>query len=230
MSHYVFERPRTGALHILGTRDLFPVGRIFCVGQNYADHAREMGAKVAAETPIFFMKSGDLVAEDGAAIPYPPMTSNLHHEIELVAALSKGGADIPETKALSCVFGYAPGIDFTRRDLQTAAKETGRPWDMGKNFDHAAPMGTIAPAKDLPEDLSRSRIYLSVNGVLKQNAHLSDMIWSVPKLVSILSRHITLKPGDLIMTGTPAGVGPVKTGDKIDAGIENIGDLSVTIV
>lgn len=189
-----------------------------------------MGAKPAdaSGTPVFFTKPCDALAHDGDVIPYPPMTQNLHHEIELVAALHKGGRDIPPEMALDCVFGYTAGLDLTRRDLQQKAKEGGKPWDMAKGFDHAAPCGILVPAGNLPTPLS-GRIYLSVNGGIRQEGDLADMIWSVPALISSLSRFLTLRPGDILMTGTPAGVGALASGDKVDAGIEGIAELSVTI-
>ncbi len=205
--------------------------RIFCIGQNYASHAKEMGAKAATptDTPVFFTKPADSIAHDGDAVPYPPQTEALHHEIELVVALHHGGQALPAEKAADCIFGYAAGIDLTRRDLQQRAKAEGKPWDMAKGFDHATPCSAITPAKTLATPPARGKIQLSVNGEIRQDGNLAEMRWSVPQLISLLSRFITLKPGDLLMTGTPAGVGPVFQGDKIDGHIENIGDLSITI-
>lgn len=227
MTSFLFSPDHTAFLPINGRRAVFPVRRIFCVGQNYADHAREMGAAPAraGDMPFFFTKPAEALAHDGDALPYPSMTEDLQHEVELVAALDRGGFNIAEEDALNHVFGYTVGLDLTRRDLQAAAKKAGRPWDLAKGFDHAAPCGAIEPGP-LPPD---GAIRLSVNGDIRQDGHLSDMIWNVPQLISILSRFIALKPGDLLMTGTPSGVGPLKRGDKIDASIENLSDLSVTI-
>ena len=210
----------------------FPVRRIFCIALNYAAHAREMGKDPAksgaAEPPVFFSKPADAVVESGATIPYPTLTHNLHHEIELVAALGKGGADIPAERALDCVFGYAAGIDLTRRDLQTAARGAGRPWDMSKGFDHSAPIGAISPVAAIDHP-TRGRIALSVNGVLRQAGDLSDLIWSVPEIIAALSRNVALAPGDLIFTGTPSGVGPLLPGDVVDGEVEHVGSVTVSI-
>lgn len=227
--HLVFTPEATPVLPVIGERAVFPVRRIFCVGQNYADHAREMGAipasPAAGDVPVFFMKPADALAHDGDAIPYPPMTADLHHEVELVVAIHKGGRDIGVDAALDHVFGYAVGLDLTRRDLQSAAKKAGKPWELGKAFDHSAPVSAIFPGATPP----RGRIRLFVNGETRQDGSLGDMIWSVPQLISILSRYVTLRPGDLLMTGTPAGVAALQRGDKVDASIDMLGDLSVTI-
>jgi fumarylpyruvate hydrolase len=229
MTAFVFTPEPYAFLPVAGNRLTFPVRRIFCVAQNYASHAAEMGVKAAtpADMPSFFMKPADSIAHDADAIPYPPMTRDLHHEIELVAAIGRGGANIARETALEHVFGYTVGLDLTRRDLQQAAKAAGKPWDMGKGFDHATPCGTIVQA--FGDRLPAGRIQLSVNGDIRQDGVLSDMIWPVDALISILSRHISLKPGDILMTGTPSGVGAVLPGDKIDAHIEHVGDLSITI-
>lgn len=231
MTTYVFPPAPLPFLPVAGTRDVFPVRRIFCVGQNYALHAAEMGAKAGQsdEMPIFFMKPADCLTHDGDRVAYPPLTANLHHEVELVVALKSGGRDIPETAALDHVFGYTVGLDLTRRDLQAAAKAAGKPWDMAKSFDDAAPCGLLIPAGTLAHHPPRGFIQLSVNGALRQDGRLEDMIWPVPRLIHLLSRHITLGAGDLLMTGTPAGVGPLLPGDKVDASIEGIGDLSITV-
>lgn len=227
---YVFPPAPLPFLPVAGRREVFPVRRIFCVGQNYTLHAAEMGAKAgsAEGIPVFFMKPADSLAHDGDIIPYPPETAALHHEVELVAALGMGGANIPESSAAEHVFGYTAGLDLTRRDLQKQAKDTGKPWDLAKGFDHASPCGLLIPAASL-DALPRGAIQLLVNGETRQDGQLADMIWSVPRLIAILSRFITLQPGDLLMTGTPAGVGPLVPGDKVDAHIDGIGDLSVTI-
>jgi fumarylpyruvate hydrolase len=206
----------------------FPVRRIYCVGQNYAAHAREMGHNPDREPPFFFSKPADAVIESGAAAPYPPKTSNFHHEIELVVALGGGGADISREAALEHVFGYAAGIDLTRRDLQTDARKLGRPWDLSKGFDRSAPIGPIAPAAAVGHP-QRGRIYLAVNGETRQDGDLADMIWSVSEIISILSSYVRLEPGDLVFTGTPAGVGPIRPGDRILGGIEGVGGVELTI-
>ena len=230
MTGYVFPPPPPPFLPVAGRREVFPVRRIFCVGQNYALHAAEMGAKAgtAEGIPVFFMKPADSLAHDGDIIPYPPETASLHHEVELVAALGMGGAHIPENSAMAHVFGYTVGLDLTRRDLQKQAKDGGKPWDLAKGFDHASPCGLLIPAATLG-GLPQGAIQLSVNGETRQDGQLSDMIWPLPRLIALLSRFITLQPGDILMTGTPAGVGPLVSGDKVDAHIDGIGDLSVTI-
>jgi len=231
MATYIFPPAPHPFLPVAGTRDVFPVRRIFCVGQNYALHAAEMGAKAghAEGMPIFFMKPADSLTHDGDRVTYPPMTQNLHHEVELVVALKSGGRDIPEETALGHVFGYTVGLDLTRRDLQATAKKDGKPWDMAKSFDDAAPCGLLIPAENLSHNPPVGTIQLAVNGDMRQDGQLSDMIWPVPRLIHLLSRHITLGAGDILMTGTPDGVGPLHPGDKVDARIEDIGDLSITI-
>lgn len=208
--------------------DPFPVRRIYCVGRNYAAHAREMGADPDREPPFFFTKPADAVVPDGTAIPYPPATSNLHHEIELVVAIGRGGRDIPVGSALEHVFGYAVGLDMTRRDLQNAAKKEGKPWDMGKGFDRSAPCSAIRPVAEIghPE---KGAVTLTVNGELRQKGDLNDLIWSVAETISYLSGLVELQPGDLIYTGTPEGVGPVKSGDRLDGAVEGVGTLTITI-
>lgn len=230
MTGYVFPPAPPPFLPVAGRREVFPVRRIFCVGQNYALHAAEMGAKAgtAEGIPVFFMKPADSLAHDGDIIPYPPQTASLHHEVELVTALGMGGADIPEQSAMEHVFGYTVGLDLTRRDLQKLAKDGGKPWDLAKGFDHATPCGLLIPA-GASQTPPQGAIQLSVNGDIRQDGQLADMIWPLPRLIAILSRFITLQPGDILMTGTPAGVGALESGDKVDAHIDGIGDLSVTI-
>ncbi len=207
------------SLPIAGSQDRFPVRRVFCVGRNYAAHAKEMGMSEKPQAPIFFYKPNDALvcaqAGEILKIPYPPMTDNLHYEIELVLALQQGGKNIAEAAAENCIFGYALGLDMTRRDLQMAAKKNGEPWDMAKGFDHSAPITPIAPKKTMP-DLWGQSLSLAVDGVTRQNAPLSDMIWRAPELIAALSRYVELKPGDLIFTGTPEGVGAVKKGDRLN--------------
>ncbi|MDQ2101623.1 fumarylacetoacetate hydrolase family protein [Azospirillum isscasi] len=208
--------------------DPFPVRRIYCVGRNYAAHAREMGADPDREPPFFFMKPADAIVADGTAIPYPPRTANLHHEIELVVAIGTGGRDIPVESALDHVYGYAVGLDMTRRDLQNAAKKEGKPWDMGKGFDRSAPCGTLRRAADIGHP-DKGAVTLSVNGEPRQKGDLSDLIWSVSETISYLSGLVELQPGDLIYTGTPEGVGPVVAGDRLEGAVEGVGTIAVTI-
>jgi fumarylpyruvate hydrolase len=216
-------------VEVMGTDKHFPVHRIYCVGRNYAAHAREMGMDPERDPPFFFSKPADAVVANGTPVPYPPRTSNLHHEIELVIAIGTGGRDIPLENALAHVFGYAVGNDLTRRDLQFAAREQGRPWDVSKGFDASAPVSAIRPASEMghPEG---AEIWLEVNGETRQRANLSDMIWSVPEIVAELSTYFELRPGDLIFTGTPEGVGPVKRGDSLVGGIDGLETLRTTIV
>jgi fumarylpyruvate hydrolase len=228
---FIFPPPPSPSVAIAEDARRFPVRRIFCIALNYAAHAREMGKEPAtgdAEPPVFFSKPADAVVESGAAIPYPTLTQNLHHEIELVAALGAGGADIPAARALDCVFGYAAGIDLTRRDLQAAARSAGRPWDMSKGFDHSAPIGAISPVAAIGHP-TRGRISLSVNGVLRQAGDLGDLIWSIPEIIAALSRYVALAPGDLIFTGTPSGVGPLLSGDRVVGEVEHVGSVAISI-
>jgi fumarylpyruvate hydrolase len=206
----------------------FPVRRIFCVGRNYAEHAREMGADPDRELPFFFCKPADALVTGGADMPYPTMTSNLHHEMELVAAIGRGGADIPEADALAHVWGYAAGLDMTRRDLQNQAKKEGKPWDMGKGFDHSAPIGDLVRAAKV--DPTKGRIELKVNGQVRQASDLSKLIWSVAETVSYLSKLVRLEPGDLIFTGTPEGVAAVVRGDVLEGVVEGVGSVRTRIV
>ncbi|OYD86081.1 MULTISPECIES: fumarylacetoacetate hydrolase family protein [Azospirillum] len=208
--------------------DPFPVRRIYCVGRNYAAHAREMGADPDREPPFFFMKPADAIVADGTAIPYPPRTANLHHEIELVVAIGTGGRDIPVERALDHVYGYGVGLDMTRRDLQNAAKKEGKPWDMGKGFDQSAPCGTLRRAADIGHP-DKGSVTLSVNGELRQKGDLADLIWSVSETIAYLSGLVELQPGDLIYTGTPEGVGPVVAGDRLEGAVEGVGSIAVTI-
>lgn len=226
MSH-VFPPPPTPSVAVAGDTRRFPVRRIFCVALNYADHAREMGKDPGAEPPFFFTKPADAVVADGETIPFPGLTTNLHHEIELVAALQSGGADIAPDRALDCVYGYAAGIDLTRRDMQTAARNAGRPWDMSKGFDNSAPIGAIRKASDIGHP-TRGRIALSVNGALRQQSDLSDMIWSLPQIIAAISTYVALAPGDLIFTGTPSGVGALQPGDTATGEIAGVGTVRVT--
>jgi len=211
-----------------GSDERFPVHRIYCIGQNYAAHAREMGNDPEREPPVWFMKAADSVVPSGSTIAYPPRTANLHHEIELVAALGKGGRDLSEAQAREAIFGYAVGIDLTRRDLQNELKKGGRPWDIAKSFEQAAPISPIRRVGDSGHPAG-ARIWLAVNGEIRQDGTVDDLIWSVPAALAELSTLFTLAPGDLLFTGTPAGVGPVGPGDTITGGIDGIGDIRVDI-
>jgi fumarylpyruvate hydrolase len=228
MSDYTFPASPVPSVAIDGSAQRFPVHRIYCVGRNYAEHAKEMGSDPRNDPPVFFTKPADAVMPSDSAIPYPPQTSNLHHEIELVVAIGAGGNDIPAANALQHVFGYAVGNDLTRRDLQSAAKRQGGPWDTSKGFDASAPCGAIRPAS--AGQVASGRIWLKVNGLMRQDADVSTMIWSVPEIIAQLSRFYTLRPGDLIFTGTPAGVGPLVPGDRIEGGIDGLATLRHTIV
>ncbi|PPQ38965.1 fumarylpyruvate hydrolase [Rhodoblastus acidophilus] len=228
MTNYVIDPPPQACAPVAGG-GLFPVRRIFCVGQNYADHAREMGGDPQRNPPFFFTKPADALAVNGADAPYPSLTHNLHHEIELVVALAGGGRDIAAEAAEALIFGYAAGIDLTRRDLQAEAKKAGRPWDMAKGFDVSAPLGLIRPIGQTGR-VGQGRISLTVNGAPRQSGDLADMIWSVPEIIAILSTYVKLAPGDLIFTGTPAGVGPALTGDVLHGEIEGVGEVTTRIV
>jgi len=216
-------------VEVTGTDARFPVHRIYCVGRNYAKHAREMGMDPDREPPFFFSKPADALVANGTPVPYPPRTANLHHEIELVVAIGTGGRDIPVANALAHVFGYAVGLDLTRRDQQFAAREQGRPWDVAKGFDHSAPVSAIRPAAEMGH-LEQGAIWLEVNGEQRQRANLSEMIWSVPEIVAELSTYFELRAGDLIFTGTPEGVGPVQRGDSLVGGIDGLETLRITVV
>ena len=224
---YVIAPPLVAAIPVAGG-GLFPVRRVFCVGRNYAEHAREMGADPVREPPFFFMKPADALLAGGADMPYPPATKELHHEMELVAAIGTGGGTIAEGAALQHVWGYAAGLDMTRRDLQGVAKKEGKPWDMGKGFDFSAPIGTLVAAARIGHP-SHGRITLTVNGALRQEADLGQMIWSVPEMIARLSALVRLAPGDLIFTGTPAGVAAVQRGDRLEGDIEGVGSVRTTI-
>ena len=223
---FVIPAPTQASIPVADSEDSFPVRRIYCVGRNYAAHAREMGHDPDREPPFFFCKPADALVPNGSTIPYPPATKDLHHEIELVAAVGKGGADIPEDKALEHVWGYAVGLDMTRRDLQGEAKSMGRPWDTGKAFDNSAPITALRPASVIGHP-AKGRIWLTVNDGKRQDSDLSHLIWSVPETIAYLSRLFTLAPGDLIFTGTPEGVAAVGPGDMLVGGVEGVGELSI---
>jgi fumarylpyruvate hydrolase len=230
MPDYVFPAPPTVTVPVIGAGGAaFPVRRIFCVGRNYAAHAREMGGDPTREPPFFFTKPADALVTGGADTPYPASTANLHHEMELVVALGAGGSDIDADAALAHVFGYAAGLDLTRRDLQDEAKAARRPWDMAKGFDASAPIGEIRPAAEIGHPAA-GRIALTVNGTVKQEGDLLDQIWSVPEIIAALSRLVRLEAGDLIFTGTPDGVGALAKGDMLQGEIAGVGAVVTRIV
>ena len=216
------------SLAVKASKARYPVRRIFCVGRNYVEHQKEMGGD-GREMPFFFIKSAHALVAGGGEVHYPPKTSNYHYETEMVVAIAKGGRHIDAKKANEHVFGYGVGLDMTRRDLQQLGKDHGRPWDFGKDFDEAAPCSALVPAAAIGHP-SKGGIWLKVNGKERQKADLSDMIWSVPEQVAYLSEYYTLEPGDLIFSGTPAGVGPVKPGDDLHAGIDGVGELKVKVI
>lgn len=231
MTETVIPRPEAATVAVQGTTARFPVRRIYCVGRNYAEHAREMGDS-GREPPFFFAKPADAVLNVAVGaegvLPYPPLTQDLHHEVELVAALGSGGRDLTPEQAAACIWGYAIGLDMTRRDLQGAAKKAGRPWETGKAFDYSAPIGPLHPVASTGA-MAKGAITLSVNGQRRQSGDLSDMIWSVPEAVAYLSTLFELRAGDLIYTGTPAGVGAVVAGDLLEGAVEGLGTLRVRI-
>lgn len=224
---YVIDEPKLSSVPVEGMMARFPVRRVYCVGRNYAAHAREMGHDPDREPPFFFSKPADALVESGATLPFPTMTADLHHEIELVVAMGTGGANIPVDRALEHVYGYAVGLDMTKRDIQGEAKKMGRPWDLSKGFDESAPCGTIRPATASGHPDSGA-IRLEVNGEERQSGDLSQQIWSVPEVIAYLSQYVRLEPGDLIMTGTPAGVTRVSPGDQLVGTVEGVGEVRVT--
>ncbi|WP_310542467.1 fumarylacetoacetate hydrolase family protein [Phenylobacterium sp.] len=225
MTDYVLAPPAQACVPVEGSSALFPVRRIYCVGRNYAAHRREMGGD-DRDPPFFFAKPADAIVAPGPAVPYPPRTANLHHEIELVVALKGGGANVPVESALDLVYGYAVGVDLTRRDLQNAAKDKGQPWEAGKAFDASAPISAIKPWTG---PAPQGRIAISVNGTVRQEGVVADMIWNVAEIISEASKLWTLAPGDLIFTGTPEGVAAIVAGDRIQGEVEGVGALSFTV-
>ena len=221
---YVIPQPPQAALAVAGSSDLFPVRRIWCVGRNYLEHIKEMGQD-EREPPFFFAKPADAIVHDGGTVPYPPLTNDLHHEVEMVVALKSGGRNIPKDKALDCVWGYGVGIDLTRRDLQIASRNIKRPWEIGKAFDGSAPCGPLQPASKIGHP-SKGRIWLKVNGEVKQDGDLEQMIWNVPEIIWKLSEMVALEAGDIIMTGTPAGVSALQPGHKLECEVEGVGKVS----
>jgi fumarylpyruvate hydrolase len=223
----LFELPQP-CVPIAGRDERFPVRRIYCIGRNYEKHVAEMGYDVKRSKPFYFAKPADAIVPSGSAVDYPQRTEDLHHEIELVVAIGKGGSDIAVEDALDHVLGYAVGIDLTRRDLQRAAKEKSRPWETAKGFDQSAPISAIQRVADIGHPAA-GRIWLAVNGEIRQDADLNELIWDVPESVAELSTLFALAPGDLLYTGTPAGVGPLRPGDEVTGGIEGIGEIRIII-
>jgi fumarylpyruvate hydrolase len=226
-SRYVISPPPQATIAVAGTDKVFPVRRIWCVGRNYIEHIREMGQDERAP-PFFFAKPADAIVPDGGTVPYPSLTKDMHHEVELVVALKSGGRNIPVAKANDCIFGYAVGIDLTRRDLQIASRDVKRPWEVGKAFDSSAPCGPLMPASTIGHP-AKGKIVLKVNGKVRQDGDLNQMIWNVPETISKLSEMVALEAGDVIMTGTPSGVAATVASDKIECEVEGVGKLSVTI-
>ena len=224
---YVFAPAPQPIIAVAGSSEAFPVRRIWCVGRNYLEHIRELGND-EKQPPFFFSKHADMVEADGATIPYPSMTKDFHFEVEFIIALKSGGANITEETALDHVYGYGVGIDFTRRDQQNEMKKLQRPWEISKSFDQSAPISALAPAAKIGHP-SKGRIWLSVNGTVKQDADLEHMIWNTPGIISKLSQQVNVAAGDIIMTGTPAGVAAVQRGDKLECGIDGVGTLKVSI-
>ena len=228
MTGYIVQPAAVATLPVQGSDKLFPIHRIYCVGRNYADHAIEMGHDPSKEPPFFFQKNPDNVVTDGK-FPFPSASSDVHHEIEMVVALSKGGTNIPVEAALDHVFGYGVGLDMTRRDLQGEAKKLGRPWEVGKAFEASAPCGPLVPASEIGHPTSGA-VTLKVNAEIRQQGDLNQLIWKVPEMISYLSGLFTLQPGDIIMTGTPAGVGAVTRGDVLEGVVEGVGKIEVVVV
>src|SRR5215468_12004132 len=224
---YVIAPPPQVAIAIAGSEKVFPVRRIWCVGRNYEEHIREMGHDVR-DPPFFFAKPADAVVPDGTTVPYPPLTKDMHHEVELVVALKSGGRNIKLEKALETIYGYGVGIDLTRRDLQIASRDQKRPWEIGKAFDASAPCGPLKPASEIGHP-KKGRITLKCNGKVRQDGDLDQMIWNVPEVISNLSEMVELVSGDIIMTGTPSGVAATVAGDKLECEIEGVGKLTVTV-
>lgn len=228
MTEFVFSPPEPASVAVAGTTARFPVRRVFCVGRNYAAHAREMGNDPARDPPFFFTKPADAVVAAEGVIPYPLLSHNFHHEVELVAAIGSHGVNVNPKEALKLVWGYGVGVDLTRRDLQDVAKELRRPWDWGKAFDASAPCSPLQPVSSLGHPKS-GRIWLEVNGQLKQEGDLRDQIWSIADVIAYVSQSVALTPGDLIYTGTPAGVGPLQPGDRVHGGVDGVAEFIFTV-
>ncbi|MCA3185776.1 MULTISPECIES: fumarylacetoacetate hydrolase family protein [unclassified Cupriavidus] len=228
MTDFVIQPAPQPSVAVAGSEARFPIRRVFCVGRNYAAHAREMGKDPDREPPFFFTKPADAVVAAEGTVPYPPMTENLHHEIELVVAIGKAGANVKPEQALDLVWGYGVGVDLTRRDLQDVAKKMSRPWDWSKSFDASGPCGPLQPASSIGHP-SKGAIWLKVNGETRQEGDLTELIWPVADVISYISEAMTLQPGDLIFTGTPAGVGALNPGDAVTAGVEGVGEIAFAI-
>ncbi|HRW14122.1 fumarylacetoacetate hydrolase family protein [Amaricoccus sp.] len=228
MSKFAIATPPVVALPVAGSDALFPVRRVYCIGRNYAAHAIEMGHDPDREAPFFFQKNPDNLDASGE-FPYPPKSSDVHHEVEIAVMLKSGGSDIPLDEALNHVFGYALSLDMTRRDLQGEMKKQGRPWEIGKAFERSAPVGPVHPVSEVGHP-DHGRITLKVNGELRQEGDLNQMIWKVPEMISYLSEFFELAPGDVIMSGTPSGVGPVNRGDRMEIEVEGLGGMTVSVV
>lgn len=228
MNAFVIDPPAVPSVGVTGSDQRFPIRRVFCVGRNYAAHAREMGNDPSREPPFFFTKPADAVVPASGQVPYPPLTSDLHHEVEMVVAIGAGGRDISVDKALDMVWGYGVGLDLTRRDLQAEAKKLGRPWDWAKGFDASAVCSDITPVQVTGHPV-KSAIWLKINGEMRQQGTLDEMIWPVADVIASISRSVVLAPGDLIFTGTPAGVGPLQPGDRITAGVDGITEIEFEI-
>ena len=226
---YVIAPPPQPFLRVKGSDAVFPVHRIYCVGRNYAAHAIEMGGDPDREPPFFFQKNPDNLVIDNGAFPYPERSTDVHFEIELVVALAKGGKDIPIDRALETVYGYAVGLDMTRRDLQAEAKKQGRPWEISKAFEFSAPCSPLVPAREIGHP-GEGAIWLKVNGETRQEGDLNQLIWKVPEMIAYLSGLFELKPGDIIMSGTPAGVGAVKRGDRMQGFVQGVGEVRTDVV
>jgi fumarylpyruvate hydrolase len=228
MTEFVIQPAEQASIAVAGGSARFPIRRVFCVGRNYAAHAREMGNDPDREPPFFFTKPADAVVAAQGTVPYPPLTENLHHEIELVVAIGKGGAGIKPEQALDLVWGYGVGVDLTRRDLQDIAKKMSRPWDWSKAFDASGPCGPLQPAASIGHP-AQGRVWLKVNGESRQEGDLNELIWPVADVIAYISQSVTLAPGDLIFTGTPAGVGALQRGDEVTAGVEGVGEIAFRI-
>jgi len=228
MTDFVIDPPVQPSVAVAGSTARFPIRRVFCVGRNYAAHAREMGKDPDREPPFFFTKPADAVVPAEGTVPYPPLTENLHHEIELVVAIGKGGANVSAAQALDLVWGYGVGVDLTRRDLQDVAKKMSRPWDWSKSFDASGPCGPLQPVSAVVHP-SKGAIWLNVNGETRQKGDLDELIWPVADVIAYISEAMTLQPGDLIFTGTPAGVGALNPGDTVSGGVEGVGEITFTI-
>lgn len=228
MTDFVIQPAPQPSVAVAGSQARFPIRRVFCVGRNYAAHAREMGKDPDREPPFFFTKPADAVVAAEGTVPYPPLTDNLHHEIELVVAIGKAGANVKPEQALDLVWGYGVGVDLTRRDLQDVAKKMSRPWDWSKSFDASGPCGPLQPASAIGHP-AKGAIWLKVNGETRQQGDLTELIWPVADVIAYISEAMTLQPGDLIFTGTPAGVGALNPGDAVTAGVEGVGEIAFTI-